>query len=85
LQVEREETPLLVLIVDDVEGIEDCLHPGIRTPERHGEADHEAEAERAAALRGDAGDLLTDDVERAAREDAREGVQMLLDRDGIGE
>ena len=66
-QVQRDEAALLLLVIDDVEGIEDGLHAGIGAPQRQHQAEDEAEAESAAALRGDAVDLLADDVERRRR------------------
>ena len=85
LEVQLEEAALLLLVIDDVERVEDRLHAGIRAPQRQREADDEAEAERAVALGGDALDLLADDVHRPARQHAREGIEMVLDRRGIGE
>src|SRR6185436_15379250 len=69
-QVQRDEAPLLLLVIDDVEGIEDGLHAGIGAPQRQPQAEDKAEAESAAALGGDADHLLADDVDAAAGQDA---------------
>ena len=64
------EGALLLLVVDDVERVDDRLHARIGAPQREHQAEDEAEPQGAAALGGDADDLLTDDVERAARQHA---------------
>ena len=85
-EVEPDEAALLVLVVDDVERVEDRLHAGVGAPQRDGKAEHEAEAERAVALGSDPGDLLLDDVERAARQRRRESSdEMVRDGRGVGE
>src|SRR5829696_2350958 len=61
------------------------LHPGVRAPQRNREAGEERKAKRARRLRGDAPDLLANDIERSGGQDARELGEMLAHRTRVGE
>ena len=64
-QGQLDETALFLLLVDDVEGVEDRLHPGICAPERDGQAHYETEAELRVSFRSQPIDLVPDDTHPA--------------------
>jgi hypothetical protein len=64
-QVELDEAALFLFVIDDVERVEDRLHPRVGAPQRQTKSEHESKAELGAAVLDDAIDLLLKDVEGA--------------------
>ncbi len=82
---EAEEAALLVLVIGDVEGVEEGLHAVVGAPERQEEPHREAEAERIGPGPREAGQFLVEEVDHGGREEAAQILQVLLDRDRIGD
>ena len=84
-QVQFDKTALLALLIDDVEGVDHRLDPGIGAPQRQREAEQEGKAERGVALGQHARDLVLHDLERALRQHQRQRLQIVADGRGVGE
>ena len=84
-QVEPNEAALLLFVVDDVERVEDRLHPGIGAPQCDAESQQEPEGEPAVALGRDAGDLGRYDLEAAGRDDIGRDLKVIADGGRVGE
>ena len=84
-QVQPEESTLLALAIDHVQGLDHGLDAGIGAPDREGEAEQEGRAERGVALGEHARDLVLHDLERALRQHHRQGLEVGADGGGICE
>ena len=84
-EVELDEAALLGLVIGDVHGLEERLHAGIGTPQRDRQRDDEGEAQRPALLRRQPVQLLPQDVQAAAGDDALERGEVLFHRRRVGE
>jgi hypothetical protein len=62
--IEPDQAPFFLFVIDDVERIEDGLHASIGAPQRNGETQQKAERELSIALCGYPGDLGSQQVER---------------------
>jgi len=80
-----EESSLLPLAVDDVEGIEQRLHRGVGAPKGNPKSDDEGRAESPASFRRNPRELVPDDVDGATWKNSRELIEMPGDGGRIGE
>ena len=83
--IEAHEAALLLLVVDHVERVEEGRHAGVRAPHGDQEAHDESGSQRLVALTRNEGDLVSDQLQHAAGQDARQQGQVPADGAGVGE
>ena len=84
-KVQLHKASLFLLVIDDVERVDDRLHSGVGAPERQGEAGDESEAELSIAFCRELRDLLVEQVDCAAGQDAGCEREMRVDRRSVGD
>jgi hypothetical protein len=58
--VEPDDAALFPFAIDDVERIEDRLHPGIGAPQRHQKSEYKGQCQLAVAILNNARDLVAE-------------------------
>ena len=84
-KVQFHETSFLLLVVDDIERVDDCLHPGVGAPKGHGKPGQESEAELCIAFCRELRDLLMQNVDGAGRQNAQGERKMRINCRCVGD
>ena len=84
-QGQLDKTALFFLFINDVEGVKDCLHSGIRAPQRDGKSGDKPKAKLRISLCSESIDLVPHDAHRALRQKTRDRRQMFVNGRGFGE
>ena len=79
-EIEFDEAALFLLLIDDVKGVDDRFHAGVRAPQRHGKPEDKSEAEFRIALGRKAGYLLPEDIDRPFRQNPGGQGEVIADR-----
>ena len=78
-------TPLLLFMIDDVQGVKHAFHTLISAPERRCQTNYGTEAKRCGAIACQRLHFIAEQTHATLGDDAVEAGEMLVDGGGIGE